>query len=210
MPAMRRAVGSVVVLLGLILCSQSYGAGEEAERSAKAKVLYEEGMAHFQLEEYNPAIEKWEAGFRVKPVPEFLYNIAQAHRLAKHYEKAQTFYQRYLRLAPRAANRPEVERTLATLPKLIEEEKNRPPEPAPPPPPAATPTPAPTPAVTPEPVHAEVTATQPAKKPVYKKGWFWGVVVGSVVVVGAAVALGVVFGTRSSGDSTPALPGERF
>ncbi len=36
-----------------------------------------------------------------------------------------------------------------------------------------------------------VTSTPPEKKPIYKKGWFWGVVVGVVVVVGAGVGVGV-------------------
>jgi hypothetical protein len=41
-------------------------------------------------------------------------------------------------------------------------------------------------------------------KPVYRKGWFWGVI-GGVVVVGAAVATTVALTTRSNvGPTTPA------
>jgi len=45
---------------------------------------------------------------------------------------------------------------------------------------------------------------QMRKKPVYTKGWFWGVL-GGVAVVGAGVATAVVLSTRSSiTSSTPA------
>jgi tetratricopeptide (TPR) repeat protein len=88
--------------------------------SAQARWLFDQGMAHFQLEEWDPAIEKWEAGFRLKPVPEFLYNIAQAYRLSKRPEKAISFYQKYLRMAPKTPNRAEVERHIATLKTVVE------------------------------------------------------------------------------------------
>jgi hypothetical protein len=47
--------------------------------------------------------------------------------------------------------------------------------------------------------------TVPPSKPVYKKGWFWGVLVTSVAVVGGAVATGVVLGTRGP-SFNPTLP----
>jgi tetratricopeptide (TPR) repeat protein len=86
----------------------------------EAKQLYERGMAHFQLEEFDAAIEKWQAGFRMRPVPEFLYNIGQAYRLSRRPEKAIAAYKGYLRMSPRAANRNEVERQVSLLTRLIE------------------------------------------------------------------------------------------
>src|SRR5205823_6642927 len=76
-------------------------------RAAEAKQRYENGMAHFNLEEWDSAIEEWKAGYRAKPVAQFLYNIAQAYRLNKHYDDALSFYQRYLRADPKAPNRVE-------------------------------------------------------------------------------------------------------
>lgn len=197
-------------------------AGEEEDRAAKARVHYETGMAHFNLEEWDAAIAEWEEGYRIKPVPEFLFNIAQAYRKSSRYERALTFYQRYLRLAPKTENRAEVERQIEQLKPLAEEEKHRVPklEPPPPaPPPRATepapprvaepaPRPAPSPTVTPasEP-RPELVARAPEKRPVYKKGWFWAVTIGAVAVVGAGVALGVVYGTR---DNTKVLPPATF
>jgi len=198
-------------------------AGEEEDRAAKARVHYENGMAHFNLEEWDQAIAEWEAGYRVKPVPEFMFNIAQAYRKSQRYERALTFYQRYLRLAPNADNRGEVEKQIAQLQPLAEEEKRNaakypklppPTEPAP-----ATPReqPAPSPKVEPatpkivEPAAAaprpELVAQAPERRPVYKKAWFWVVTIGAVAVVGAGVALGVVYGTK---DNTKVLPPAMF
>ena len=68
------------------------------ERAVLAKRHYETGMAHYQLEEWDQAVAEWETGFRTKPAPQFLYNIAQAYRLSKRPDKALNFYQKYLRM----------------------------------------------------------------------------------------------------------------
>jgi tetratricopeptide (TPR) repeat protein len=52
-----------------------------------------------------------------------------------------------------------------------------------------------------QPLAVDVTVR---KKPIYAKGWFWGVI-GGVAVVGAGIATAVALGTRSSvGPTTPA------
>src|SRR6185503_6340136 len=71
--------------------------------------------AQRRLEAYDKAIDEWEAGYRLKPAPQFLYNIAQAYRLSKRPDKALSFYQKYLKLSPHAENRPEVERHITAL-----------------------------------------------------------------------------------------------
>lgn len=197
--------------------------------AAEAQRHWTAGMAHFQLEEWDDAIKEWEAGFRLKPVPQFLYNIAQAYRQSKRYDKALSFYRKYLRMSPDAPNRPEVEGHIKTLEALVAEQQkatNKPPvQPLPSTPPdhaatatapAAPATSAPTtttttnaPAATTssEPARAELTATAPRKESVAHKAWFWGVMAGAVVVVAAAVTVGVVLGTA---DSTKTLPMVRF
>jgi tetratricopeptide (TPR) repeat protein len=95
----------------------------------------------------------------------------------------------------------------------------RPPPPAPkPPPPAPKPVePAKPPVVETKPAVVEtkpaVVETKPAvvmtappprsDKPLIKKGWFWGVVVGAAAVVATGVALGVVFGTPDPTNPNP-------
>lgn len=230
--------------LALALCllvAAAAHAEPQDPTAAEAERHWTAGMAHFQLEEWDEAIKEWEAGFRLKPVPQFLYNIAQAYRQSKRYDKALSFYRKYLRMSPDAANRPEVEGHIRTLEALVAQQQKAtssppvqpmpatPSEKAAPAPatPPSTPPPAPpaktegtsSPAAssssssaapstaTSTPAAAELTAQAPPRQSVVHKGWFWGVVAGSVVVVAAAVTLGVVFGTA---DSAKTLPMVRF
>ena len=186
-------------------------AAADSDDSVRARALYEKGMAHYHLEEYDQAIEKWEEGFRLRPAPEFLYNIAQSHRLAHRADKALSFYQKYLRLAPRAQNRAEVERHIAALEKIVREAPApetpatpaTPVAPAAPPPPVVVETPAPAAAPA---ASANAVTAAPAKKPIYKRGWFWGVIGGSIgVVLVAGVVAGVLVARHDQPQSLPAV-----
>lgn len=94
-----------------------------AAEPARAKKLFDEGLAYFNLGKYDKAVAAWEEGYREKPDPQFLYNIGQAHRLAGDEGKAVFFYRNYLRESPNAKNRPEVERKIATLEQQMEAER---------------------------------------------------------------------------------------
>jgi tetratricopeptide (TPR) repeat protein len=196
------------------------------DRASKAKQLYEEGMAHFQLDEWDPAIESWQAGFRAKPAPQFLYNIAQAYRLSKRPEQALSYYKKYLYMSPKAPNRVEVERHIQSLTALVEQENRtstRPPvatlpvkpkpdtvTPVAPPPPqpvvTAPPPPPPQPVAQPQPAHADLVAKAP-ERPITKRTWFWPVVAGGAAVVVAVVVVGAVVGAR---DNTRVLTAVHF
>ncbi len=208
-------VRSLTVLITFMVVAPSF-AQTDAEDATKARTLYNKGMANFQLEEYDAAIGKWEEGFRIKPVPEFLYNIAQAYRLSHRTDKALAFYQKYLRVSPKATNRDEVERHMAALEKIQGAEQRastaRPTDPIAPRgtdpasnnvdlsagQPAVSSTTAPA-AVAPTQVALIVTPSP--ERPIYKKGWFWGVLGGAVVVVAVAVVVGVTVGGGRAGDS---------
>ena len=192
-----------------ILCIALAGGAVRAEdeRVPEAQKRFEAGMASYHLEEYDKAIEEWQAGYRLKPAPQFLYNIAQAYRLSKRPEKALAFYQKYLKLAPKAANRVEVERHIEALNKVVEEQKEAAARPSQQPMPIKS-EPAVTTTTTETAPRADLTAQAPAReKPVYKKGWFWGVIVGGAVVAAGAVTLGVLL---SRPASEQALPAARF
>jgi tetratricopeptide (TPR) repeat protein len=188
---------AISIAIGVILLTAPRAfAGEDEERAATARSLYELGMGRFQLEEYDAAIAYWEEGFRHKPAPELLYNIAQAHRLAHRPDKALSFYQKYLRMSPGAANRAEVERTIAAL--------------------KSEPAPAPS-AATPE-MSADSkpsgivnwTPSQPREaRPLTRKPWFWVAVGGGAAVVAAAIVVGVVVGGERH-DRAQSLPGVSF
>src|SRR6476659_3779277 len=111
------------VVLCVCLAWASGARAQQQDDAAMARTLYDRGMAHFRLEEYDQAIQKWEEGFRLRPVPEFLYNIAQAYRLSKRNEKARSFYKKYLLMDPEAPNKAQVLKHIAALDKAIEAEQ---------------------------------------------------------------------------------------
>ena len=186
----------------------SFPARGDDSAVAEAQRRYEAGMADYHLEDYDKAIEEWEAGYRIKQAPQFLYNIAQAYRMSKRPDKALSFYHKYLHFAPDAANRDEVERHIAALTKIVESQKQAAARPSTQPMPITATPPAPSAAPAATTTSAELTAQAPPRRqPVYKKAWFWGVVAGGAVLAAGAVTLGVLLGR---GDGEQALPVARF
>jgi len=49
------------------------------------------------------------------PDPAYLFNIAQCHRKMGHDKEAADFYKSYLRAAPNAPNRPDVEKRIEEM-----------------------------------------------------------------------------------------------
>ena len=90
----------------------------EAETLAKAKALFGEGNQHYSLGEFDQAMASYSLAYRLKPLPAFLFNIAQCHRKLGHYIDAIAMYQNYLVGVPDAPNKDVVE-------SLIKEAKDR-------------------------------------------------------------------------------------
>jgi tetratricopeptide (TPR) repeat protein len=102
---------------------------EEEERDrkmAEARALYDQGITHYNLGEFDLAIDKFKQAYALTNAPGLLFNIAQAYRLKGDYEQALYFYKTYIRLQPEAANRADVEARIAEMEKAIEDKKNQP------------------------------------------------------------------------------------
>ena len=109
-------------------------------RAKQARQAFEMGKKAYTAGEFDKAIELWKEGYELKDDPILLYNIAQAYRQKGDAAKAIFYYRGYLRDAPQARNRPEVEARMAELQRGIEEaERAAQPVPSPVPPPALTP-----------------------------------------------------------------------
>jgi len=171
---------------------------------AEAKQHYAAATKFYDLAEYEGALREFKEAYRAVEDPAFLFNIAQCHRKLGHSQDAITFYRTYLRRAPHAANRAEVEKRIAEL-----ERAPAPPEPAP-----RETTPAgdervappvldlPIPADGKQPPADQTLVAAPSQgapaaaeaRPFYKRAWFW--ILTGAVVAGAATTL-ILIGSRS-------------
>ena len=143
------------------------------------KESIERGIRLFQQGDYSGAVQAFTAAYVISPKPMLLFNIAQAHRKAGRAQEALTSYQLFLRKAPDTPLRAETEAYIELSRAQLKAQPADPPEPppaplvltAPPPPPPAP------------------------RVPVYKRGWFWGVV-GAAVATAGGIALGVYLANR--------------
>jgi tetratricopeptide (TPR) repeat protein len=129
-----------------------------AAAAAQAKELYKKGMTHYQLGEFDTAIDEFKAAYELTSAPGLLFNLAQVHRMKKDWEQALHFYRMYLRLEPTAPNRADVEALIVEVQRAFDDEQRAKlaapkvePQPVAPPPPVAMPAPAPLIAPTPPP-----------------------------------------------------------
>ncbi len=119
-----------LMLAAVLLASTTAGAQPKPDASptdeqkkAEAKALYEKGINHYNLGEFDPAIAAFRQAYGISSAPGLLFNIAQAFRLKKDYEQASYFYTTYLRLKPDAPNRADVEARIGEMKTLLEDQK---------------------------------------------------------------------------------------
>ena len=94
----------------------------EQEKIDQAKKRYDQGITHYNLGEFDAAIEQFKAAYALTSEPGLLFNIAQAYRLKEDYKQALYFYKTYLRIVPDAGNRADVERWIGELERLQQEQ----------------------------------------------------------------------------------------
>lgn len=82
-----------------------------------AKAHYGRGTSFYNLGRYGEALAEYEAAYLAVQDPPFLFNIAQCQRKMGKTEEALAAYRSYLRVAPNAPNRPEVQKRIAELEK---------------------------------------------------------------------------------------------
>lgn len=140
------------LLCGAVLAALLLISGvARAENATRARELFQEGTTFFDVGQFDKAIDAWQRGYKEKPDPGFLYNIAQAYRLGGDPHKAIFFYRGFLRNSPKAPNRVEIEQKIAALQKQIADQELA----------KATPTPATAPA----PPAPSSTAAPPVSAP---------------------------------------------
>jgi tetratricopeptide (TPR) repeat protein len=195
---LRLALVVTALLAGTARAQVSTEGLSAAELEQRSRAHFGLARSHLELKEYEAAIREFEIGYQYKPLPLFLYNIAQVAVLEGKRSMALEYFQKYLTANPRAPEKAEVTRRIAELQKSLAAEPEAPGEPptatasgagtsgaSATPDSSATPTPAPSPALT-----AVANAPPPPKKK-SNKAWIAVGVVGGVLVIGAAVAIGL-------------------
>jgi len=198
------------VTVAVALAVPAGAAGQATSAVEQSRIHHKNAVVHFNLDEWKEAAAQFKEAYRFHPDPLFLYNIGQCYRKMGEQAEALSYYRKYLRAAPRAANRTEVQRRIEELEAaLAAASKSRE---APPPsviPPAAEPT-APPPATAapapnltipaPAPPAVDLVSQPPAPEPappVYQRWWFWA-------GVGAVAAAGITIGILASSSRTRA------
>jgi len=83
--------------------------------AAEAKAHSSRGTTLYNLGRFAEALAEYEAAYMAIQDPPFLFNVAQCHRKLGHSQEALDSYRGYLRVAPNAPNRGEVERRIDEL-----------------------------------------------------------------------------------------------
>ena len=90
----------------------------------RAKALFAKGNEHYNLGEFVQALELYRHAYRAKPLPAFLFNIAQCHRKLGQHADAVTMYQSFLAGVPNAENQVLVESLIAESRTKLAAEQN--------------------------------------------------------------------------------------
>jgi tetratricopeptide (TPR) repeat protein len=182
---------AVGLLLGLLALSAPARAGADDPDTRAARAQFQRGEAAYQQGRFDQALSAYQAAYAAKPLPGFLFNVAQCYRNLGNDERAVFFYRRYLSLDPKTDNRALVEQLIAESQKRLA--PVTPPVPAVGTPPVRTAPPPlrlrPSPALTPPPM---LVATPPAptadRQPLHRRWWLWATI-GGVVAAGTVTAL---------------------
>jgi tetratricopeptide (TPR) repeat protein len=176
---MKRLVAALILV--------AVAGGPARAETCDAKQHYDRATAAYGLSRFGDAAGEFEKAYECKPQAPLLFDAAQAHRQAGNRQRALALFENYLHVYGRqAVNGADVQR-------IVDQLRT---ETAPP----VEPTPAPVPQAATTTTSEGVVATAPApaeRKPLYKRGWFWGAVAGGAVVVGGVIALSVVYGTST-------------
>ena len=213
--AMVAALAVAAVAAALAAAPAAAAPPRQPDAEARARAHYEVGLGMYHLGNYADAVREFSAGYELSPRPEFLIDLGQAYRKLGALDKAAEMFRRYL--ATTGAEAPDRKQVAGLLDEVEREAAARPPAPSPTvpssgpstaaagssPAPAAAPsssapTVAPSTAATGSaapPAAADLRAAAPRPSGLRR---FWWTIPVAAVVVGAAIGLGIYFGSPPS------------
>ena len=112
---MKRSIRLVFACAVLLTLATAPAQAQPTGDKKKALALYEKGNTQYNLGRWKEAITLFTQAYEEYNAPEFLFNIAQAHRQDENCSEALFFYRRYLANKPNATNKGEVETFIKEL-----------------------------------------------------------------------------------------------
>ncbi|HEU5055122.1 MAG TPA: tetratricopeptide repeat protein [Kofleriaceae bacterium] len=106
---MTRSLRFALACAVLVAAASAPAFGQPTGDKKKALDLYDKGNTQYNLGRWKQAIELFTQAYEAYNAPEFLFNIAQAHRQDGNCSEALFFYRRYLANKPNASNKAEVD-----------------------------------------------------------------------------------------------------
>src|SRR6478736_6829838 len=120
-----------VAICALVLVLAGVGRADEAAlKREEAKHHFEEATAAFNVGDFSRAADEYREAYKIVHDPVLLYDAAQACRLGNDPQQAVFLYRSYLRSAPNAPNRKQVEDRITTLDQELATRTPAPPPPA--------------------------------------------------------------------------------
>lgn len=123
--------GKLVLVVAVLGLFAGWTNSAHAENAAVAREHYQRGTKFYDIGRYDEAIREFEAAYEAKSDPAFIYNLAQAHRLAGHNQEALQLYRNYLRYVPNPPNRTDIDERIRGLEKAVAERPSGTPAPSP-------------------------------------------------------------------------------
>ena len=168
--AARRGLGALVAGLatGLLLVVALAAPARADDAENEARRLFQKAELNFNVGKFSEALTDYQAAYQAKPLPGFLFNIAQCYRNMGDQERARFFFRRYLALQPKAQNRRRVEELIDEMTRQLEAKQAQGAAAPPTTPPSTTAVEPPAAPVTPVPSetpHAETATAEAAPAP---------------------------------------------
>jgi tetratricopeptide (TPR) repeat protein len=177
----------LVCVLGLPALGQS-PATMDCEANAACVALVEQAQQQSKAGQLAEAEKSYKLAYEVSHDPRLLFNIARVLDKRGQGKEATTYYQQFIE-----APVEDQEQKMKAREYVAQLEAKTAPRQPPPPVPVVHAT---------TPLQPVASTPKQDDKPIYKRGWFWGVIAGSAAAVGLGIGLGVGLSNR-----VPTVPG---
>ena len=108
-------VAITLVVAGTNFASAQGTGGDGGDALDRARVHYDKAETLFASGQFAAAVSEYQAAYGAAPLPDFLFNIGQCYRNLGRWDEAIFSFKKYLEHKPDAADRADVEVTIAEL-----------------------------------------------------------------------------------------------